>query len=498
MNQLSRNLPLSLAFAGAASAVLADIPRGPFRIGLEPVASGMVAPNFVAHARDGSGRLFVVDQTGPIRVIRDGVLLPTPFLDLSNSIPPLNAGFDERGVLGMAFHPNYAQNGRFFVRYSRLRTSGPVAPCVGTSRGCHEEVLAEFTVSGDPDIANPTPRILFRIDEPEFNHNSGCVDFGPDGLLYFTLGDGGGANDGLQSPNVPHGVIGNGQNIETVLGSVLRINVDSAVIPYGIPPDNPFVSQPGVDEIYAYGFRNPFRFSFDDGPGGDGRLLVADVGQGVFEELNVVINGGNYGWAIREGAHCFDPFNPNTPLPDCDTTDLIDPIAEYTHAEGGLSIIGGYVYRGARNPALVGTYITGDFGSSFGQPSGRLYHLADVGQGVVDFQEFTIGPDVPYGLFLKGFGRDQDGEIYVCGSAAAGPNGATGAVERIVLVRLGDLNCDGAATVADIGAFVLALTDPAGFAKQFPGCTLLNGDFNGDSALTVSDIGLFVALLTDQ
>jgi len=415
-----------------ATGVRGQIEKGDITIRLEPVAMGLVSPVHVTHAGDGSGRLFIVDQSGPIRIVKDGELLPTPFLDLTSQIPALNAGFDERGVLGLAFHPDYAANGRFFVRYSRTRTSGPLAPCVGSSRGCHEEILAEFKVSADPDIADPNGRIVFRIDEPEFNHNAGMVEFGPDGYLYFTLGDGGGAHDDLHTADLWHTAIGNGQNIETPLGAMLRIDVDAAS-PYGVPTDNPFVGRAGVNEIYAYGFRNPFRFSFDDGPGGDGRLYVADVGQALFEELNIVELGGNYGWAKREGKHCFDPFNPNDPPEDCDTKGLIDPIVDYTHEEGGLSIIGGYVYRGTQFPELVGRYAFGDFSMGFAMPQGRLYYLDEPSPGEFRILEFRITAlDVPYGRYLKGFGEDEAGEVYVCGSTTLGPVGTNGVVERIV------------------------------------------------------------------
>jgi len=446
---------LVLAAAPANAAIL----EGNLSIALEPVASGLISPVFLTHAGDGSGRLFVVDQAGPIRIIdAGGVLLPTPFLDLSAEIPVLNTGFDERGVLGMAFHPDYEINGRFFVRYSRPRAGSMGEPCFGTSRGCHEEVLAEFTVSGNPNIANPTPTILFAIDEPEFNHNAGCVEFGPDGYLYFSLGDGGGANDGLHLPSLPHGPNGNGQNIETALGSMLRIDVDSG-FPYAIPADNPFVGTTGLDEIYAYGFRNPFRFSFDDGPGGDGRLLVADVGQAVYEELDDVVKGGNYGWVIREGAHCFDPFNPGTPLPTCNSNGLIDPIAEYTHAEGGISIIGGYVYRGPTLPGIHGTYIFGDFSLDFG-PTGSLYYLDESGPGAARIRHLRIGADdQPLGRYLKGFGEDENGEIYVLASSALGPTGASGEVLRIAPL-FGDADGDGDVDFDDHAGFVDCLQGP--------------------------------------
>ncbi len=429
----------------ASSPSGAVIPQGNIVVELETVASGLVSPLGVTHVNDGSGRLFIWEQTGQIRIVDGGgVLLPTPFLDISASMVGLNSFFDERGLLGLAFHPNYASNGRFFVRYSAPRAGDPAEPCndpAGFIVGCHSEVLAEFQVSAaDPNVADPSSEIiLFSVDEPQFNHNSGEVAFGPDGFLYFTLGDGGGANDGLADLPPSHGPNGNGQNVDTALGSMIRIDVDSTPapgLPYAIPPGNPFASGPGLDEIYAYGFRNAYKFSFDNGPGGTGDLYVADVGQDLIEELNIVTNGGNYGWVTREGFNCFDPLNPGTPPANCPTTGplgepLLDPIVEYTHVEGGLSIVGGFVYRGLMNPTITGTYVFGDFSGDFFIPSGRLYYLADAA-GSPEIRELQLGvPNAPYGLYLKGFGEDQMGEIYVCGSSELAPTGSGGVVQRL-------------------------------------------------------------------
>jgi len=439
-------------FAVASPTVsFAEIPKGDIIIRLETVASGLTAPVSVTHAGDGSGRLFVVEQSGQIRIVQGDSLLPTPFLDLSGEIPALNPFFDERGLLGLAFHPDYETNGRFFVRYSKPRAGAPAEPCFGTSRGCHEEVLAEFSVSDDANVANPSGTILFRVDEPQFNHDAGEVAFGPDGFLYFTLGDGGGAHDGLADAPPSHGPIGNGQNIETALGAILRIDVDSppqAPLAYAIPPDNPFVGEPGSDEIYAYGLRNPYKFSFDDGPGGDGRLFLADVGQNLIEEVDVIVNGGNYGWVIKEGFSCFDPFNPLDPPDTCSDTGpsgepLLDPIVDYSHDEGGITVIGGFVYRASRSPSLVGTYVFGNFSDQFAVPTGRLYFLDEATPGDFEILQFRIGTeDVPYGLFLKGFGEDEDGELYACGSSALAPFGATGLVQRIVVETVVIDGCD--------------------------------------------------------
>ncbi|GAB4324450.1 MAG: PQQ-dependent sugar dehydrogenase [Candidatus Zixiibacteriota bacterium] len=411
----------------------------------------MTSPVMLTHAGDGSGRLFVVDQAGQIRVIENGTLLPTPFLDLTAKIPALNPGFDERGLLGVAFHPDYEINGRFFVRYSAPRTGAPGEPCADPGnfiQGCHKEVLAEYAVSGNPNVADPNSEIiLFEVDEPQFNHNAGHLAFGPDGYLYFSLGDGGGAHDGLADTPPSHGPNGNGQNTETALGSMLRIDVDGAS-PYAIPPDNPFVGGPGLDEIYAYGFRNPYRFSFDHG--GAGELFVADVGQALYEEINVVVKGGNYGWVIREGAHCFDPFNPSVPPPTCDTLGKIDPVAEYDHGDG-LAVVGGYVYRGTIHANLIGKYIFGDFSRDFG-PTGRVFYLDADGDRSQIFEFQLAPPHNPLGLVLFGFGEDESGELYLLGSENLGPTGSTGKVFKIV----GGFGGPGVPTLSEWGAIIFA------------------------------------------
>lgn len=433
-------LAILTAICASSATLDAAVQPGSITVNLEPVATGLVSPTDLTSPNDGSGRLFITDQNGRIRIVDGGTLLPTPFLNLTSSLPMLAAGFDERGLLGMAFHPDYSNNGRFFVRYSAPRAGAPGEPCFGTSRGCHEERLSEFAV--DPmnaNLADPgSERILFRVDEPQFNHNGGDLEFGPDGFLYFGLGDGGGAHDGLADVPPSHGPIGNGQNTNVPLGKVLRIDVNGPPamgLEYAIPADNPFAAGPGLDEIYAYGFRNPFKLSFDDGPGGDGSLLVADVGQNRFEEIDRVQNGGNYGWVTREGFHCFDPLNPNTPPAMCSSTGaggepLLDPIAEYDHTDG-ISIIGGFVYRGSLFPELVGKYVFGDFSTSFATPAGRLFYI-DIDGDPSQIFEFINGPmDLPLGLFVKGFGEDANGEIYLLASTLLGPIGTGGQVLHV-------------------------------------------------------------------
>jgi len=435
-------------FAGAGSAQTPSIPKGDTVIELELLCGGLTSPVSATHAGDRSKRLFIVDQAGLIRVMDTeyGVCRDQPFLDLTSKIVRVNPFFDERGLLGLAFHPGFRHNGRFFVRYSAPRPGSAGEPCFGTSRGCHEEILAEYRVRNRHDsVADPSSeQILFRIDEPQFNHNSGHVAFGPDGYLYFALGDGGGAHDGLADVPPSHGPIGNGQNIDTALGSILRIDVDSKSpgLNYGIPGDNPFAGPTrGVDEIFAYGMRNPYRFSFDRDGRGNGqrrrdRLFVADVGQALFEEINVVRKGGNYGWVTVEGFHCFDPFNPATPPLSCTGTGpngepLLNPVAEYSHTDG-RAVVGGFVYRGRQFRDLYGKYVFGDFSVGFAQPGGRLFWL-DADGVMSDIFEFQIGPsDVPLGRFLFGFGEDEDGELYVLASGNLGPSGNAGEVYRLL------------------------------------------------------------------
>jgi len=329
-------------------------------IAFDVVASNLTSPTVLTHAGDGSGRIFVAEQTGQILIVDSNqTLLPVPFMDLSDKMTNLtvftafgntNAGlnpfYDERGLLGLAFHPTYASNGRFFVYYSSPKT----APGVN-----HESILAEYSVSTtNPNLANAaSERVLLRVDEPEFNHNGGSLVFGPsDGYLYVALGDGGGGGD-------VHGAYGNGQNITNLLGSILRLDVDSAS-PYAIPTNNPFVGTNGADEIYAYGFRNPWKMSFDRG--GSNALVVADVGQNLWEEIDFVRKGGNYGWRIMEGRHAFDPAVAATVGADIASLDY--PIHEYKHGPLGISIIGGFVYRGTNYPNLAGSYVFGDFSSA--------------------------------------------------------------------------------------------------------------------------------------
>jgi glucose/arabinose dehydrogenase len=398
-------------------------------IELQTVAEGMAAPLGLAAPNDGSNRLFVFDQVGIIYVITNGTRLEVPLLDMRTRLVPLQAGYDERGLLGLALHPNFAQNG-FIYSYASYPTAGAATfPIAGEMN--HQTVLAEWKIdSANMNVVDPASyREILRIDQPQFNHNGGVMHFGFDGYLYLALGDGGNRDD----EGVGHSAQGNGQDLNNILGKLIRIDVNartSANGQYGVPSDNPFVGKDGLDEIYAYGFRNPYSWSVDKLTG---EIYVGDVGQGEIEEVDRVFKGGNYGWPIKEGTFFFNPGGPDvngfitaTPAVETVPPDLIDPIAEYDHDEG-LSIIGGYMYRGTAFPNLIGRYITGDFGL-FNAPEGRLFVLDRN-----EFRELQIGTDDrELGYWIKGFGQDQQGEIYVFVSTTLGPTDTTGKMLKLV------------------------------------------------------------------
>ncbi len=385
----------------------------PLEIKLDPVASGLTAPLLVTHAGDGSGRLFIVEQVGRIRIVQGGSLLPIPFLDVSASMVSINTGYDERGLLGLAFHPDYKNNGRFFVHYS--------APKTGSEN--NKTTLAEYSVSvGNSNIANAAGTILLQEPQPEGNHAGGTLAFGPDDFLYLAIGDGGGANDN-------HGVIGNGQNRTNLLGSIIRIDIDSA-FPYAIPTNNPYANSPTLrKEIYAYGLRNPYQMSFDRG--GSNELFCGDVGQNLWEEINMIENGGNYGWRITEGNHAFDL--PLAGTVGVDIGNLKYPIHNYKHGPLGTTVIGGFVYRGNTYPDLVGKYVFGDFSTSFGSPDGQLYYLSETRPGLWQRFEFSIQPGGgSLNRYIKGFGEDEDGEIYLLSDTTFAPSGSNGTVHKLI------------------------------------------------------------------
>jgi hypothetical protein len=335
---------------------------------LTAVATGLSQPLGLT-APPGDPRLFVVQQTGEIRIVRDDELVTIPFLDLSDRVRSQG----ERGLLGLAFHPDYADNGRFFVNYTDLG---------GTQR------IVEFGVSGDPDVADPNSAAeLLTIPQPFANHNGGHLAFGPDGMLYVGVGDGGSAGD-------PQG---NGQNVATLLGSLLRLDVATPG-QAGIPPDNPFAGRPddGREELWAWGLRNPWRFSFDPV---DGKLWIADVGQNRWEEVNVAsadAAGLNYGWATTEGPSCYGAST-------CDRSDLVEPVLWYRTGDEGCSVIGGHVYRGSRIPALVGTYFYSDYCGGWLR---SFRHVAGEVVGEAEWPVASVGR-------ILAVGSDAAGELYL-------------------------------------------------------------------------------------
>lgn len=353
---------------GSDGATPAPPPSQP--IVLSGFVAGFTAPIGLEAPDDGTGRLFVIEQGGTIRIIQNASVLPTPFLDVTTLVE--SGG--EKGLLGLTFHPNFNTTRRFFVHYTRR---------VGTQL---QSVISEFSASNinpnQADVASERPLLI--VNQPFDNHNGGQLAFGHDGFLYVALGDGG--DNGA-----------NGQDLQVLLGKILRIDVDGSFAPgkqYAIPADNPFAAGGGLPEIWAYGFRNPWRFSFDRGTG---RLFAGDVGPSSFEEVDLIVGGGNFGWNIMEGSHCYPPGT------SCNSTGLTLPITEYAHdADGGIAVIGGFVYRGAFIPGRVGHYVFGDFSS------GRLWGLQEVSPGV--WQRTLL---LTHNRSVSAFGQDSAGELYL-------------------------------------------------------------------------------------
>jgi glucose/arabinose dehydrogenase len=396
---------------------------------LDLVADGLVAPVALVTPGGDGAPPFLADQTGPVLMLRDGRLLDEPWLDLTDRLARLDPEYDERGLLGIAFHPAFAQNGRVFAYYSAPPTNAD---------DNHENVLSEFRADPGTERADPTSeRVILRFGQPQPNHSGGGLGFGPDGLLYLGTGDGGGRGDA----DAGHAPGGNAQDPTRLLGKILRIDVDVDVDgagPYAIPPGNPFVDEGGRPEIFALGFRNPWRLTWE--PDGDRRLLVSDVGYGRYEELDVVEAGGNYGWRVREGMHCLDLAEPLENLETCPEADddgrpLVDPVLEYSHQEVGLAIVGGFVYRGSDMPELRGRYVFGDWSADWttNQPTPRGSLLvADPlppQAGPWAWRRLTV--DEPLNRFVTGIGEDAAGELYVMTRAFTGPTGLSGTVYRV-------------------------------------------------------------------
>ncbi|MGH2675999.1 MAG: PQQ-dependent sugar dehydrogenase [Actinomycetota bacterium] len=443
--------------------IFAPIGPGGFPMRLETTATGLTAPLKGVVAPGQPSRIYVVDQPGVVWAIDLGTGAKSVFLDVTSRIVTLgvfgSGTFDERGLLGLAFHPDYATNGRVYT-YTSEPEAGPPTFATTLPPGTppdHQNVVAEWRV---PDPADPASvvdpasrRELIRVDWPQFNHDGGDLAFGPDGMLYVSMGDGGGADD----QGVGHvGPIGNAQVLTNPLGKIHRIDVDgsdSANGQYGIPADNPFVGTPGaVKEIFAFGFRNPYRFSFDRATG---NLFVGDAGQNDLEEVDLVVRGGNHGWATKEGTLFF--FNNGEAEGFASRTDnglvppgVIDPIAQYDTHHEGHAVVGGFVYRGSESPQLRGRYVFGDFARLFRFPSGpndtgRLFVLQQKNPttGLRKINEFHLpgqgglgrqnleGTEEGIGLALLGFGQDAAGELYVLGNINGTPFGTDGVVLRL-------------------------------------------------------------------
>lgn len=333
---------------------------------LVKVADGFNQPIYVTHAGDRSDRLFIVEQVGAIWILENGSIASEPFLNIAAKI---RSG-GERGLLGLAFDPNYKDNGYFFVHYSD--SSG-------------DTVLARYSVSPDSNKADPNSEVIvLKQDQPFGNHNGGSIAFGPDGYLYLGLGDGGSGGDPL----------GSGQNTNTLLGKLLRLDV--SVLPYRIPSDNPFVAGGGLPEVWAYGLRNPWRFDFDRLTGD---LYIGDVGQNAWEEIDFQAagekGGGNYGWNVMEGDHCFLSFN-------CNSSSFVAPVAEYDHRKEDCSVTGGYVYRGEQINGLNGVYLYGDY------CTGRVWGLWREADG--DWANTLL---LDTSALISSFGEDESGEVYI-------------------------------------------------------------------------------------
>jgi glucose/arabinose dehydrogenase len=357
----------------AASNVVAAAPA----ISLSLVVGGLSSPTYVTNARDGSGRLFIVEKTGRIRIFKNGQLLATPFLNISTLV----SGGSEQGLLGLAFPSNYATTHKFYVDFTR---------------GDGDTIVAEYRsgTTGNANVTDPkTRRTLLHIYQPYDNHNGGMLAFGRDGYLYVGMGDGGSGGDPQN----------HAQSLGSLLGKLLRIDVSgpSATKPYKIPSTNPYVGKTGLDEIWDYGLRNPWRFSFDRATG---NLWIGDVGQNSWEEVDRATyftapagKGLNWGWRVMEGRHCYSPPT------GCNTSGKTLPPVEYDHSGGRCAVTGGYVYRGTAIPALVGAYVFGDY------CSGEIWYTTATSTAIA---AKTLLLDTAFNI--SSFGEDQAGELYVC------------------------------------------------------------------------------------
>jgi glucose/arabinose dehydrogenase len=395
------------------------------KVSLELIDGGFTSPVALITPRDESDRLFIVDQVGMIWILSEGKRIEIPFLDLRDRIVELNAFYDERGLLGLAFHPDFATNGLFYVSYS-----APLQAGLSSSEWDHTTYISEFTVStADPSQADPTSeRVLMALHKPGYNYEAGHLAFGPDGYLYIATGD------SVRDPASEAGQYA--QDTFSFLGKILRIDINGTEDPvrnYMIPADNPFVNGEGAAEVYAYGFRNPYRFSFDVSDLGNARLFGVDVGQAMMEEVNLVVAGGNYGWPVREGNTCFNSEFWDQPLGSCPINGLIDPIIAYTHQDDLSAIIGGVVYRGKLLTSLYEGYVFGDWGRG----NGHLFvaHPLYTGKGLWKITEIEVelSDNQPGIGQLLGIGQDEDGELYLLTKdPGVGPVGESGKLYKLI------------------------------------------------------------------
>ena len=453
----NQNSPDAAIFTSYPSLTKIEDPQVP--VGLRFVAGGFAAPMTVVSPHDGSGRLFLVDQTGTVRIFfMNGTVIGTPFIDLRDRMVSLNPAYDERGLLSIAFHPQFTTNGRVFVYYSAPLRAGADPGWSCTNR------LSEFHLSSGTinQIDLSSEKILLEVDKPYENHNGGTLLFGPDdGYLYLPLGDGGGADDS-GTGHTP--AIGNAQDMTKLLGKVIRINVDRTGQgnTYGIPEDNPFASVAGETtdrpEIFAYGFRNPAYATFDSG--GGHRMFIAMAGQHLFESVLILYRGGAYPWNIREGTHCFNPANDQTPPgTSCPTVSLrgqplIGPVVELGH-DMGNTIVGGVLYRGSMIPALRGNYVFGTWSDdSFTTGNGMLLTASpptgvDTATLPLNATDLTPGenamwtihritvvnnPNGRINAFVRGMAENDDHEILLMINRNGGPGLLPGTSGQIWLV----------------------------------------------------------------
>lgn len=433
---MSRVLKLGAAVAAAAWLAFAGTSAtAQTRVKLEPVARGINTPLAMVQP-PGDPRMFIVEQNGRIKILENGQVRPTPFLDVRSKIKTLFHDFDERGLLGLAFHPKFKDNGKFYVTYSaHLDYQSDLGQMLWYD---HSNVVEEYTVSStDRNLADPSSaRRILSTAWPQFNHNGHWIGFGPDGMLYISMGDGGYANDWGIGHNV---TIGNGQDLSTNLGKILRIDVDKRTgnKPYGIPPDNPFVGNRNANpEIWALGVRNPWRCSFDMGSQA-AELYCGDVQQNSYEEVSLIGKGQNMGWRRMEATKCFDYQKPDDHPANCDKTGLTLPILEYNNCTAkpqgcmGISVTGGYVYRGA-NAAWRGKYFFGDWSKSFAEMDGQIFVGTKGGDGKWTMEKVEV-TNMPGKLpYVLAFAQDAAGEVYVLTSITTGPNGSLDTIYKIV------------------------------------------------------------------